>query len=339
MAERKYVPRSNADGGVGKASKHFADGYIDDLYVENLTATGDVNAVGVTATAYTGVTGSMVANTPTGNITSTTVQDAINELDIEKIAKPSSPSVGMTLIFNGTDWVTWNQMVGRNKLINGNFAVNQEGVSGTVTLTAGTYGHDGWKAGSSGCTYTFATAENVTTITITAGTLLQVVEGINLQSGTHVLSWTGTATGRINSGSYSASGVTGTATGGTNLTVEFGTGTLSKVQFEKGSIATVFEERPYGLELNLCKRYLEIISISQRGYSVGGNYIYGIPINWTVQKRTTPTVTNTGYTDRTNISTVSISLQTVYGARYTVTVAATGTYSSTEEIIKADARL
>lgn len=143
----------------------------------------------------------------------------------------------------------------RNKIINGNFGINQRAVSGTVTLAAGVYGHDRFKAGASGCTYTFATSAGITTLTISAGSLQQVIEGANLQSGTHVLSWTGTAQGKIGAGSYGASGVTGSVTGGANLTIEFGTGTLSRVQLELGSIPTPFEFLPTGLEKMLCQRY------------------------------------------------------------------------------------
>ena len=146
----------------------------------------------------------------------------------------------------------------RNKLINGNFAVNQRAVSGTVTLAAGAYGHDRWKAGASGCTYTFSTVQNVTTITITSGSLVQVIEGLNLQSGTHVLSWQGTAQGRVDAGAYGTSGaVTGTAIGGTNQIVEFNAGTVSLVQYEPGTVATPFEHRFYGAELALCQRYYQ----------------------------------------------------------------------------------
>jgi hypothetical protein len=145
--------------------------------------------------------------------------------------------------------------VNRQAAINGNFAVNQLVKSGTVTLTAGAYGHDMWKAGASGCTYTFSTSNNVTTITITAGSLIQVIEGINLFSGTYTLSWTGTSQGKIGAGSYGASGITGTVVGGTNLNIEFNTGTLSKAQFNSGDTALPFQPRSFEEELHLCQRF------------------------------------------------------------------------------------
>ena len=156
--------------------------------------------------------------------------------------------------------INGGQLAGfRNRIINGNFSINQRAVTGTVVLGAGVYGHDRWKGGASGCTYTYSTTNNVTTITITAGSLQQVIEGSNLDSGTHVLSWTGTAQGKIGAGSYAASGVTGSATGGTNLTIEFNTGTISKVQFEFGSTASVSFENRMGMELILCQRYTQIV--------------------------------------------------------------------------------
>jgi hypothetical protein len=162
----------------------------------------------------------------------------------------------------------------KNAIINGNFAVNQRGVSGTVTLAAGAYGHDRFKAGASGCTYTFATANNITTLTISAGSLIQVIEGNNLFTGTYTLSWVGTAQGKIGGGSYASSGMTGTPAGGTDLNIEFNTGTLSLVQFEPGAIATPFERRPYGQELLLCQRYYyRMVSpsgFSRVGYAASG---------------------------------------------------------------------
>lgn len=191
-------------------------------------------------------------------------------------------SLGAVASLNG------GQLAGmRNKIINGNFGINQRAVSGTVVLAAGAYGHDRWKAGAGGCTYTFSTSLNVTTITISAGTLQQVIEGLNLESGTFKLSWSGTATGRVDAGSYGASGVVGTAVGGTNQTIEFATGTVSKVQYEFGSVATPFEHRPYGAELALCQRYYSIVSEfnAQAGATTSVQLSIRIP-----EMRATPTV-------------------------------------------------
>lgn len=201
-----------------------------------------------------------------------------------------------------------------NAIINGNFQVNQRGVSGTVTLAAGAYGHDRWKAGASGCTYTFATVNNVTTLTITAGSLIQVIEGINLYSGTYALSWSGTAQGKIGAGSYSGSGVTGSVTGGTNLNIEFNTGTLSLVQFEPGTEVSPFERRDYGRELMMCQRYLPVINAGA-GYngfaSMGlaqtssqGNVYYTFKV--------TPRVPPTGLT-ATNIGNFGFTTQAAAG--------------------------
>jgi len=144
---------------------------------------------------------------------------------------------------------------GANLLHNGCFRVNQRAVFGTVSLSAGQYGHDRWKAGASGCTYTFAASGGVTTLTITAGSLQQVIEGTDLQSGTYVLSWGGTAQGKIGAGSFGASGVSAAVTGGANLTVEFGTGTLALAQIERGNVPTLFELRPIFIETSLCQRF------------------------------------------------------------------------------------
>ena len=192
----------------------------------------------------------------------------------------------------------------KNAIINGNFSVNQRAVSGTVNLAAGVYGHDRWKAGASGCTYTFATVNNVTTLTITAGSLIQVIEGNNLFDGTYTLSWTGTAQGKIGAGSYAGTGVTGAVVGGTDLNIEFNTGTLSLVQFEPGAVATPFERRPYGTELALCQRYFEktftssTAPASNAGVagSITTSTVSTLPntntANWAFksEKRTSPTV-------------------------------------------------
>ena len=120
---------------------------------------------------------------------------------------------------------------------NGGFAINQRTyVSGTA-LAAAAFGHDRWKAGAGGATYTFTPSGNpATTVTITAGTLQQVVEGAAILGGTYTLSWTGTAQGRVGAGAYAASPVTASGiVASANTTIEFNAGTLGRVKFESGS--------------------------------------------------------------------------------------------------------
>lgn len=161
----------------------------------------------------------------------------------------------------------------RNKIINGAFGINQRGYASGAATTAGQYTLDRWKVTGTGG-ITFSTTDNKTTVTIPSGqTLQQVIEGLNLQTGTYVLSWEGTAQGRIAGGSYGASGaVTASITGGTNTTIEFNAGTVANVQLEPGTIATPFEHRQHGAELALCQRYyVRVVSnASSAPFAVGG---------------------------------------------------------------------
>lgn len=182
----------------------------------------------------------------------------------------------------------------RNKLINGNFQINQRVVSGVVVLAAGARGHDGWKAGAGGCTYTFAASAGVVTLTISAGSLIQTIDGNDLQNGEFVLSWGGTAQGRIGAGSYSAAGVTASVTGGINLNIEFNTGTLRLAQFEPGIIPTVFEHRLN--ELQLCQSRLPVFAAtgSAVNFAVGvctnaGTAAGAFAIQFPVTTRVAPT--------------------------------------------------
>lgn len=78
---------------------------------------------------------------------------------------------------------------------------------------------------------------------------------------------------------------------------------LGSVQLEKGSVATPFEQRPYGLELSLCQRYYEVSGLLLT--TISGDFPTGY---WKVSKRTAPTIslsigTGSGATVIPNIST------------------------------------
>lgn len=250
--------------------------------------------VTATASAVNEVT---LANAATGNAPTMTASGDDTNIGFKLVAKGTGE---ITAKVNGSDVFNASSSFGfKNRIINGQLNINQRGVSGTVTLTAGSYGHDRFKGGASGCTYTFATSNNVTTLTISAGSLIQVVEGLNLESGTYTLSWTGTVQGKIGAGSFSATGVTGSITGGTNTNIEFNTGTLSLPQLEKGSTATSFDYRDYGTELFLCQRYYETYSNGTGTGSISEGLTAAFPttgicrgfVPFKVTKRASPTVT------------------------------------------------
>lgn len=150
----------------------------------------------------------------------------------------------------------------RNVLINPDFRVNQRGYGSGVAQGAGAYYHDRWKAGAGGATYTFAQSAGPTTITITAGSIMQVVEDKNVEGGTYVLSWAGTAKGRAGVNSATPAGgyansplVINGQNAGTAMSVEFNAGTLGKVKLELGAVPTPFVMRDITTEENLCFRY------------------------------------------------------------------------------------
>lgn len=225
----------------------------------------------------------------------------------------------------------------RNKVVNAAFKVNQGAVSGTVVLAAGAYGHDQWRGGASGCTYTFATSGGVTTITITAGSLVQPIDGAELETGTHVLSWVGTSQGRINAGAYGASGVTGALTGGTNATIEFGLGTVAKVQLEPGTVPSPFERIPDALDLMNCQRYWEAGRVSI--YSgQAASYRAGAYVAFNTAKRTTPTLAQV-VTEQNGYGAPSLVYVDRHGFRYDAIASVTTADGRLSSTWTANARL
>ena len=176
---------------------------------------------------------------------------------------------------NGLDGTSFSF---KNRVINGQFMINQRAyVSGNV-LAAGAYGHDRWKAGAGGCTYSFTPSDAGVTITILTGTLVQVVEAKNVEGGSYAVSWTGSAQVRINGGSYSNSPATVTGvTAGTQVTLEFSTGTVGKVQMEPGTSASAYEKRPYAFEMQMCRRHFQWVPVAFAGYSSAAcAFTYGL---------------------------------------------------------------
>ena len=110
-------------------------------------------------------------------------------------------------------------------------------------------------------------------------------------------SYKGTA-GTWQSGTYFS------ATGTVNLINTLGaTFYITGVQFEKGSTATSFDNRPYGQELALCQRYAVAFLGGVEANNLWGLFLSGFTstrgfatVHLPVQMRAAPTVTQTGST-------------------------------------------
>jgi hypothetical protein len=180
-------------------------------------------------------------------------------------------------------------LIFRNKLINPKGNVNQRAyVSGTNTTGANQYTLDRWRVVTSGQNLAFAAVDSHFQMTAPAGGLEQVIEGVNIEGGTYRLSWTGTATAKVNGTTIANGALTAALTANTDVTVTFASGTVELPQFELNSV-TAFEERLVGLETMLCQRYYEQIDCIAMGYNTTGNAIATCQ-DYKAVKRTTPSV-------------------------------------------------
>ncbi len=204
---------------------------------------------------------------------------------------------------------------GRNRLINAQGLINQRGyVSGTATTSANQYTVDRWRVVTSGQNLTFSTSANQVTFTAPAGGIEQVIEGLNLESGTYVLNWEGTATATVG-GTAVAKGGTVIVVGGTNTTVRFIGGTFIRPQFEAGSVATPFERRPYGTELALCQRYYQTLPPTSVQFPWGsGTQVVVSFVSYKVTTRVNPTITLTGATGSTATASLASTNATQEGS-------------------------
>lgn len=170
----------------------------------------------------------------------------------------------MPSIIRGTD--TFDSAVKvhgfKNHIINGKKAINQRG----LTSTDNSYNQDRWyKAGNN---------------------WYQGIEELSLTTGKiYTISWTGSATAGYYVGTATSATInaqtfipitnggsfTLTISSGQNLWVKFSSNatgsTFTNVQLEEGSVATPFEQRPYGLELSLCQRYFQKFLMAGRATS------------------------------------------------------------------------
>jgi hypothetical protein len=246
--------------------------------------TGAVTAVKIAAAAFT----DSVSSTSTTTIaTPNSVKTAYD------LANAAVPKSGGTMTGNLIVPSLNGGPIGgsRNALINGNPIINQRGyVSGTATSGANEYTLDRWRVVTSGQSITWTDSANVRTVTAPAGGVEQVIEGLNLFTGTYTLSWTGTATATV-AGNAVTNGATVSITGNVDTTVRFSSGTFSLAQLEPGTRSTPFERRSYGQELALCQRYYQhTIRTQIGGVTSSGIGLYSA-VQLPVQMRAAPTLT------------------------------------------------
>lgn len=164
-------------------------------------------------------------------------------------------------------YYTIQEMMQENLVMNPDFNLNLRGLSGTVTLTPGQYGHSCWKAGASGCVYTFASSGGQTTITIISGSLKQRIEGTGVMYPHVTWRWRGTAECRIDSGGYFGVGLGSADIAGPGVAfdLEFNVGTVTAVQALSGDPIKGYDlgrvqRRHPSLERLLVSRYARVNS-------------------------------------------------------------------------------
>lgn len=85
---------------------------------------------------------------------------------------------------------------------------------------------------------------------------------------------------------------------------------IEQIQLEEGSVATPFEQRPYGLELSLCQRYYQ--HIFKLGIIYSNTYYYETVINLPVTMRVAPTGTGNFSVTAGNAGTLSTAGSSPY---------------------------
>jgi len=179
-----------------------------------------------------------------------------------------------------------------NILINPTFTVNQRAwSSGGHLPSVGTYFVDRWCAATAGTTPTLSGI----TLTIPAGySIKQIVEDVNIPAGTYNVSWDGTAQCDVEGTGLANSPVEFTVVGGSDITLEWGPGTLSKPMLVAGTKPAPFSARDYGAELALCQRYYQIKDdLYHRTPGNGSLTAMSVNLDFAVDMCAAPTITTT----------------------------------------------
>lgn len=228
------------------------------------------------------------------------IATTVTGLQGRQVAATPAPTNNQALTWNGSAWAPAGPFltaagapyIPMNYCDNSGFSINQRAYTSGTALAAGAYGLDRWKAGASGCTLTFTNSPASTVVTIAAGTLQQVVEGVNLINSSYTLSWLGSATGRVNTGTYVASPITFSGAPNTNVTLEFQGGTLGQVQLQIGTQATLWQPLSVSEERLRCERYFQTRSFTVGGYGAGNITLSDVPLPTVM--RASPTATLSG---------------------------------------------
>ena len=98
----------------------------------------------------------------------------------------------------------------------------------------------------------------------------------------------------------------------TGMIQQSGTFDIAQVQLEEGSVATPFEQRPYGLELSLCQRYYEVCKSHILGNAYTSPAYLSTQIKFAVAKRVIPSI-NYSHISQANVATYSTTSTTIEG--------------------------
>jgi len=162
---------------------------------------------------------------------------------------------------------------GKNRVINGAFNVNERGYTSGTVQASGSYSMDRWRSSSANSSMTFTTAPQGQVVTL-VGSYQQRIERANMEAGSYMVSWQGSAQCRIyrvgdTPPAYSISPIVFVCDGTSDVIIEFNAGTLWKVQVELGGAITPFEFRHISQEKWLCAWFFERLSLNSAPCATG----------------------------------------------------------------------